>query len=189
MASFSTTHPFAYHAFPLTAARSIWSRGALLGKDDLGPAGQARRIVAATDRRLGFSRFVHFYLDPRRTTPADLPILGAQLQPADEACTICNWNIPVSRRPRLPPRRRRHLHRRSSASRPAFSRPGGGSSRRSSTTSSRSPHRRRGPCAAAAPTCSACWSGRTERPREGPRRALAGWYVECMRAGRRHHGE
>jgi len=115
MASFSTTHPFAYHAFPLTAARSIWTRGALLGKDDLGPAGQARRTVAATDRRLGFSKYVHFYLAPRRSTPADLPILGAQLQPAqepacphallvvptaalaDEACTICNWNIAVSR--------------------------------------------------------------------------------------------
>lgn len=119
MASFSHTHPFAYHAFPLTSARSIWARGALLGKDDLGSAGQARRTVAATDRRLGFSQFVHFYLPPRGKTFADLPILSAQLQPAqeaacphalivvptiglaDESCTICNWNIAVSR-PEVP---------------------------------------------------------------------------------------
>jgi len=119
VASFSNTHPFAYHAFPLTAARSIWARGVLLGKDDLGPAGPARRTVAATDRRLGFSKFVHFYLPQRRATHADLPILGAQLQLAqepacphavlvvpttdlaDEACTICNWNIAVSR-PEVP---------------------------------------------------------------------------------------
>ena len=115
MASFSSTHPFAYHTFPLTAARSIWTAGALLGKDDQGPAGQARRTVAATDRRLGFSRFVHFYLPPRGTRPEALPILGAQLQPAhdppcphvllvvptaaltDTDCTLCNWNIAVSR--------------------------------------------------------------------------------------------
>jgi len=115
MASFSHTHPFAYHAFPLTAARSIWSHGVLLGKDDLGAAGQARRTTAAVDRVLGFSKFVHLYLLPRGATPAMLPILGAQLQPAqeavcphallvvptagldDNACTICNWNIAVSR--------------------------------------------------------------------------------------------
>jgi hypothetical protein len=115
MASFSQTHPFAYHAFPLTAARSIWSSGALLGKDDLGPAARARRTTGAVDRLLGFSKFVHLYLPPRGATPATLPILGAQLQPAqtaacphallvvpttglaDEDCVICNWNIAVSR--------------------------------------------------------------------------------------------
>lgn len=115
MASFSPTHPFAYHAFPLTAARSIWTTGALLGKDDQGSAGQARRTVADTDRRLGFSRYVHLYLPRRGTTPAALPILAAQLQPArdpacphallivptdnlaDADCSLCNWNIAVSR--------------------------------------------------------------------------------------------
>lgn len=115
MASFSSTHPLAYHAFPLTAARSIWTGGALLGKDDQGPTGQARRTVAATDRRLGFSGFVHLYLPRRGTTPSALPILSAQLQPARETpcphallvvptsgladadCTLCNWNIAVSR--------------------------------------------------------------------------------------------
>ena len=115
MASFSTTHPFAYHAFPLTAARSIWTTGALLGKDDQGSTGQARRTVADTDRRLGFSRYVHLYLPRRGTTPAALPILAAQLQPArdpacphallvvptanlaDADCSLCNWNIAVSR--------------------------------------------------------------------------------------------
>lgn len=115
MASFSTTHPFAYHAFPLTAARSIWTTGALLGKDDQGSAGHARRTVADTDRRLGFSRYVHLYLPRRGTTPAALPILAAQLQPArdpacphallvvptadlaDADCSLCNWNIAVSR--------------------------------------------------------------------------------------------
>lgn len=115
MASFSQTHPFAYHTFPLTAARSIWTAGALLGKDDQGPAGQARRTVAATDRRLGFSRFVHFYLPRGGARPEALPILGAQLAPAreracphallvvstahlaDADCTLCNWNIAVSR--------------------------------------------------------------------------------------------
>lgn len=115
MASFSHTHPFAYHAFPLTAARSIPGRGVLLGKDDLGAAGQARHTTAAVDRLLGFSKFVHLYLPPRGATLAMLPILGAQVQPAqeavcphavlaaptaglaDDACTICNWNIAVSR--------------------------------------------------------------------------------------------
>lgn len=115
MASFSTTHPFAYHTFPLVAARSIWSKGALLGKADLGGAGQARRTTAGTDHRLGFANFVHFYLPRSGTTPASLPILGAQLQPAlepacphvllvvptaalaDADCTLCNWNIAVSR--------------------------------------------------------------------------------------------
>lgn len=115
MASFSATHPYAYHVFPLTAARGIWRTGALLGKDDLAGIGQTRRTTAAVDRHLGFSRFVHFYL-PRVGTPwTELPILGAQLGPAthpasphvllvlptdslaDEHCTICNWNIAVSR--------------------------------------------------------------------------------------------
>jgi hypothetical protein len=116
MASFSATHPFAYHVFPLIAAREIWRTGALLGKDDLEGIGQTRRTTAAVDRHLGFSRFVHFYL-PRAGTPwSALPILGAQLGPAqrspasphvllvlptdslaDEHCTICNWNIAVSR--------------------------------------------------------------------------------------------
>lgn len=69
MASFSSTHPFAYHTFPLTAARSIWANGALRGKDDLGDTGQARRTTSTTDRRLGFSRFVHLYLPRRGATP------------------------------------------------------------------------------------------------------------------------
>lgn len=115
MASYSSTHPFAYHVFPLTAARSIWRLGALHGKDDLGATGQIRRTTGDLDRQLGFSRFVHFYLPRQGATPADLPILGAQLQPArvppcphamlvvptaprtDEESTICNWNIAVSR--------------------------------------------------------------------------------------------
>lgn len=115
MASFSATHPYAYHVFPLVAARGIWRTGALLGKDHLEGIGQARRTTAAVDRHLGFSGFVHFYL-PRAGTPwTDLPILGAQLgqaqRPAsphvllvlptdslaDEQCTLCNWNIAVSR--------------------------------------------------------------------------------------------
>jgi len=115
MASFSTTHPFAYHTFPLTAARSLWSSGTLLGKADLGGAVQARRTSAGTDHRLGFSHFVHLYLPRRGASPASLPILGAQLQPAlepacphallvvptaglaDADCSLCNWNIAVSR--------------------------------------------------------------------------------------------
>lgn len=115
MASYSSTHPFAYHVFPLTAARSIWRLGALHGKDDLGALGHIRRTTGDLDRKLGFSRFVHFYLPRRGASPEDLPILGAQLQPArapacphamlvvptgplsDEASTICNWNIAVSR--------------------------------------------------------------------------------------------
>ncbi|MDC0718997.1 hypothetical protein [Nannocystis bainbridge] len=115
MASFSSTHPFAYHVFPLTAARSIWRLGALHGKDDLGALGAIRRTTGDLDRLLGFSRFVHFYLPRQGTTPAELPILGAQLQPSrvppcphamlvvptapltDEDATICNWNIAVSR--------------------------------------------------------------------------------------------
>jgi hypothetical protein len=115
MASFSATHPYAYHVFPLMAARGVWRSGALLGKDDLEGVGQVRRTTAAVDRHLGFSRFVHFYL-PRAGTPwTELPILGAQLGPAnrpasphvlmvlptdglgDDQCTICNWNIAVSR--------------------------------------------------------------------------------------------
>lgn len=115
MASFSPTHPFAYHTFPLIAARSIWSNGTLLGKADLGDARQARRTTSGTDRRLGFANFVHFYLPRSGALPASLPILGAQLQPAlepacphallvvptanlaDADCTLCNWNIAVSR--------------------------------------------------------------------------------------------
>ncbi|MBK9755811.1 MAG: hypothetical protein IPO88_20350 [Nannocystis sp.] len=115
MASFSTTHPFAYHAFPLTAARSIWTTAALLGKDDQGSAVHPRWTGADTDRRLGFSRYVHLYLPRRGTTPGALPILAAQLQPArdpacphallvvptdnlaDPDCSLCNWNIAVSR--------------------------------------------------------------------------------------------
>lgn len=119
MASFSTTHPLAYHTFPLLAARSIWSTGALLGKADLGDAGHARRTTSRTDHRLGFANFVHLYLPRRGATPAMLPILNAQLQPAlepacphallvvptaalaDADCTLCNWNIAVSR-PNVP---------------------------------------------------------------------------------------
>lgn len=115
MASFSDTHPFAYHIFPLTAARCIWKDAALRGKDDLGASTPSRRTTGKLDRLLGFSGFVHFYLPRKGTAPEELPILSAQLKPSsvspcphamvaiptaslrDEDLTICNWNIAVSR--------------------------------------------------------------------------------------------
>lgn len=115
MASFSDTHPFAYHVFPLTAARGIWRRGALLGKQDLAGIGQMRRTTRDVDIALGFAEFVHFYLPKGHAKWTTLPILQAQLGPAkkppvphalliiptsswdDVDCTICNWNIAVSR--------------------------------------------------------------------------------------------
>ena len=114
MASFSDEYPFAYHAFPLPRAKPIWSDGRLRPKRNLG-GGDARRTTRAVDEMLGFDGFVHFYL-PRRGTPVQqLPIVSAQMSPArspptphavvrlptaeveDASCTICCWNIAVSR--------------------------------------------------------------------------------------------
>ncbi|RZO66324.1 MAG: hypothetical protein EVA89_00485 [Sandaracinaceae bacterium] len=115
MASFSDEFPFAFHVFPLTAARGILSTRALLSKAALGGRGEARRTTRDVDRVLGFADFVHFYLPSGSARFEDLPILGAQLAPAkrppvphavvvidtarfdDAECTVCNWNIAVSR--------------------------------------------------------------------------------------------
>jgi hypothetical protein len=79
------------------------------------PLGQQRRTTRKVDSALGFKDVVHFYLVPKAEGWGSLPILGAQLglsevapfphvalalptEPLrDEDCTICLWNIAVSR--------------------------------------------------------------------------------------------
>ena len=117
MASFSARFRYAYHVIPLHALKSIWQKRALLSKAEMGKDGGVRRSTTArVDELLGFSDFVHFYL-PRQTQLdfSGLRILHAQMgestEPAfphlvmvvdtidlkDEDCTICNFNIAVSR--------------------------------------------------------------------------------------------
>jgi hypothetical protein len=117
MASFSTKFRYAYHVAPLHAFKPIWQKRALSSKAVLaGGEGVRRLTTAKVDELLGFSDFVHFYL-PRQTEVdySGLRILDAQMRkssvPAfphlvlvvdtkdlkDEDCTICNFNIAVSR--------------------------------------------------------------------------------------------
>jgi hypothetical protein len=119
MASFSTTHPYAYHVFPVHAAKSIWGSGSLLSKRD---SPLQRRTTVDVDRVLGFEQYVHFYLPRAGATVASLPILETQLKQSgksdpcphavlrvrtdslhDADCTVCCWNIAVSR-PGVPSR-------------------------------------------------------------------------------------
>lgn len=112
MARFSDAYPYAYHAFPLHAARSIWRSGELLSKAQ---SPIRRASTGNVDQLLGFADYVHLYLPRRDTRAQDLPIVRTQLKPSkvppfphavlrldttelsDEQCTICCWNIAVSR--------------------------------------------------------------------------------------------
>jgi len=114
MAAFSTAYPVAIHVLPLHALKGVLDSGALLAKAGL-QHNRQRVTTRSVDQALGFGHMVHFYL-PRH--PADwgsLPILAAQLGPslvapfphvavslttsalADEECTLCLWNIAISR--------------------------------------------------------------------------------------------
>jgi len=117
MASFSTRFRYAYHVVPLHALKQIGKRRCLLSKSQQQESTRLRRsTTAGVDKSLGFGDYVHFYL-PRRTVVefSDLPILVAQLGESvvapfphavivvdtqdlnDEKCTVCNFNIAVSR--------------------------------------------------------------------------------------------
>jgi hypothetical protein len=123
MTTFSEKYPYAYHVFPLHAARGIWKTSSLLSKTARRQAGMlhARPSTAGIDSLLGFSDVVHLYVPPRARSISELPILRAQLGPAnvapfphaaikvdtrrllDDDCLICCWNIAVSR-PQVPTR-------------------------------------------------------------------------------------
>jgi hypothetical protein len=117
MATFSYEFPRAVHVLPLQALRGILEERALLAKKDL-----VRRVTAAvrattslTDAALGLSDYVHFYLLGDGASWESVPILATQLLPGREApfphvaletptssledddCTLCLWNIAVSR--------------------------------------------------------------------------------------------
>src|SRR5689334_20308951 len=117
MASFSSQFPWAYHVFPLHAARGVWANG-LLSKATLQAQGLGlrRQTTHAVDIALGFGGMIHFYLPELPTVDVrTLPILRAQIGEAaappfphvvlvistkplrDDDCTICNFNIAVSR--------------------------------------------------------------------------------------------
>lgn len=110
--------PFAFHVIPLHLVKPIWESKTLLSKADFQEAGHniQRTTTAEKDRLLGFDRFVHFYLPKCRNIEfSALPILETQLkQKAAEAiphvalevsssefrdrdCTICNFNIALSK--------------------------------------------------------------------------------------------
>lgn len=117
MASFTKTHRFAYHVVPLHALKPVWESKALLSKRHAQrKISLSRRTTAAIDAALGFEDYVHFYLPKGQTLDfSKLSILSAQigesLAPAfphvvlvidtsrltDHACTVCNFNVAVSR--------------------------------------------------------------------------------------------
>lgn len=117
MASFTRTHRFAYHVVPLQALRPIWESKVLLSKaNPRRSISLKRRTTASVDAALGFERFVHFYLPKGGTIDfSKLSILSAQIGEsvvpafphvvlvvdtghlADQDCTVCNFNIAVSR--------------------------------------------------------------------------------------------
>lgn len=114
MASFSGKYPVAVHVLPLTALKQVLARGGLLAKSEI-PVCQQRRTTRGVDVALGFTDVVHCYLSARPENWLTLPILAAQLGPScdppfphvaltlptssltDDECTICLWNIAVSR--------------------------------------------------------------------------------------------
>ena len=73
--------PWAYHVFPLHAAKTIWA-GGLFSKRTLqqqGLGGMKRSTTFATDTLLGFDDFVHFYLPENQAQDCSLlPILKAR---------------------------------------------------------------------------------------------------------------
>jgi hypothetical protein len=117
MASFSRWFRYAYHVIPLHILKLVGKEGGLLSKARHQEGAKVRRCTTAgVDEALGFSDYVHLYL-PRRTTVSfsGLPILDTQLGESivppfphavvvvptealsDEECTVCNFNIAVSR--------------------------------------------------------------------------------------------
>ncbi len=80
MATFSSSYSRAYHVLPLPAWKGIAAAGAL--KAEAAEAFQ-RPTTARVDAELGFGGFIHFYLPKHIHNITDLPILQAQLQPAD----------------------------------------------------------------------------------------------------------
>lgn len=114
VASFSAEYPVAIHVAPLHAVKGILARGAILAKSDLDPERQ-RITTRGIDEALGFRHFVHLYVPRRPSEWWSLPILAAQLGPspvapfphvaislatsslADDECTLCLWNVAVSR--------------------------------------------------------------------------------------------
>ena len=117
MASFTGTHRYAYHVFPLQALKPIREDKALFSKaNDKRKVSLKRNTSAAVDAALGFEDFVHFYLPKGEAIHfSKLSILGAQLNESedrafphialvvdtanleDRDCTVCNFNIAVSR--------------------------------------------------------------------------------------------
>jgi hypothetical protein len=114
VASFSSRYPVAVHVIPLQALKGVIAGGALLAKRHI-PACQQRRTTRRIDSALGFTGVVHFYLSASPESWSAIPILAAQLGPSrdppfphvalalatqaltDDECTICLWNIAVSR--------------------------------------------------------------------------------------------
>jgi len=114
VASFSSRYPVAVHVIPLQALKGVIAGGALLAKSHI-PACQQRRTTRGIDSALGFTGVVHFYLSASPENWSAIPILAAQLGPSrdppfphvalafatgtltDDECTICLWNIAVSR--------------------------------------------------------------------------------------------
>jgi hypothetical protein len=117
VASFTVTHRFAYHVFPLHALKPIWESKALFSKvSATRRVSLMRNTSASVDFALGFEDYVHFYLTRGQEIDfSKLSILRAQLTeskvPAfphvalvvdtanleDGKCTVCNFNIAVSR--------------------------------------------------------------------------------------------
>jgi hypothetical protein len=110
MAVFSDRFPWAYHVFPLHAAAGVVERG-LRSKQALNADGVAMRRATthAVDSALGFGDFIHFYL-PEVQEPLKAQIGEKDSAPfphavvaldtrslSDAECTVCNFNVAVSR--------------------------------------------------------------------------------------------
>jgi len=102
---------------PLHALKGVLEERALLAKRDLirRPTAAVRATTSLTDAALGLSDYVHFYLLGQGSPWECVPILATQLLNGREApfphvalemptssledadCTLCHWNIAVSR--------------------------------------------------------------------------------------------
>jgi hypothetical protein len=117
MAAFSFRFPRAVHVLPLHALKPILEERSLLAKRDLvgRTTAAVRATTSLTDTVLGLSDYVHFYLLAQSVAWERVPILATQLlagrEPPfphvaletttralhDDQCTLCLWNIAVSR--------------------------------------------------------------------------------------------
>jgi hypothetical protein len=117
-ASFLSDFPSAFHCIPLHLVKPIWESRILFSKADLQEVGSGiqRATSGEKDRMLGFHHFIHFYLPKcQKLEFSALPILHTQLKESaispfphvvlevpssklrDRDCTICNFNIALSK--------------------------------------------------------------------------------------------